>query len=63
MTVLFMANVNTIFGKDWTPVWEEQQAWLKLKQEHEAAESKQAKEVCFRQAAPCMCPCTDTACM
>ena len=52
VTILLMANVNTIFGKDWTPVWEEQQAWLKLKQEHEAAESKQAKEVCFRRCAP-----------
>ena len=45
VTVLFMANVRTIFDKDWTSVWEDQQAWLTRKKEHDAAESKKAKEV------------------
>lgn len=41
-----MANVSTLFDKDWTSAWEEQQAWLKRKKEHDASESKKAKEVC-----------------
>ena len=43
-----MANVRAMFDKDWTSTWEDQQAWLKRKQEHDAAESKKAKEVRVR---------------
>jgi len=45
VTVVFMVNVKTLFDKDWTPVWEKQQAWLKRKKEHDHAERKKAKEV------------------
>ena len=47
VTVVFMANVRTMFDKDWTSTWEEQEAWLKRKKEHEdAVEAKKAREVC-----------------
>ena len=40
-----MADVSTIFDKDWSSAWEAQQAWLKQKKEYDAAEAKKAKEV------------------
>ena len=47
VTIIFMADVSTVFDKDWTSAWEAQQAWLKQKEEHDAAEAKKAKEVCI----------------
>ena len=48
VTIIFMANISTAFDKDWSTAWEAQQAWLKQKEEHDAAEAKKAKEVCLR---------------
>ena len=47
VSIIFMADVSTIFDKDWSSAWEAQQAWLKQKEEYEAAEAKKAKEVCL----------------
>ena len=37
VTVVFLADVHSALAQSWPQLWEEQEAWLKAKDEHEKA--------------------------